>query len=76
MRYYHIAVLVPLFLYACALSPLPDVLPLQVPDDPAIGTGYQEYRSVIGPYENRQPTEPKSWRKLNENQSPEEGGAL
>lgn len=57
----------------CSLSPTPESLLLRDPADPHTGTGRVAYRSVIGDFENRQPVEPKSWRELNDAQSPARG---
>lgn len=70
MKKLFVTALLPLILAACTASPLPDILPWQTPDDPTLGTANARFQSVIGEYEHREPTDPKSWRKLNESQAP------
>jgi len=59
----------------CAATPPPDVLPSISPADPSAGVGQAHYHPVIVDYHQRQPVDPKNWRKLNDDLSPASKGA-
>lgn len=75
MRLLLVAAILPLFLVACASTPLPDVLPALGAADPMLGVTRAHYHSVIVDYTHREPVEPENWRRLNERQSPSGAGS-
>lgn len=69
------AVLFPAVLVGCVPAELPDVLTARSPVDPAEGGRRSADPAVIGDFTPRLPTEPRNWRRLNDERSPAGGGA-
>lgn len=71
MKIFLLAGVIPAFLGACSAppAPLPDVSILQKTASPNIAALQPENKSVVQGYEHRTPTDPKSWRELNDQQS-------
>ena len=62
-----------LVLSGCNTMP-PEVTPAFTPVDPALGITNSHYHPVVN-YTHREPTDPKNWRKLNDDLSPANKGA-
>ena len=75
MKKFALVVFLPTMLGGCATaSKLPDVLPLAVPTNAEHGLRKPQGSDVIGEYNQRGVTDPKSWRELNDSQAPKSGG--
>ena len=68
------ALLLGLFLSSCAQSVSPiDVIGYQSPADADTAIRDTHHHNIIGEYNHRDPVDPKSWRKLNDDQAPKKG---
>lgn len=75
MKKFALVALLPAMLGGCATaSKLPDVLPHSVPTNAELGLHKTQGSNVIGDYSQREVTDPKSWRELNDSQAPKSGG--
>lgn len=62
-------------LAGCSASLQPtEVTGYDSPADSQTGIRNTHYHGIIGEYNHREPIDPKSWRKLNEEQTPKDGG--
>lgn len=61
-------------LAGCTSTPS-EVTSYKSPVDEEEGIRNTHYHSVLGNYQHRKPTDPKSWRQLNDEQSPNKGGS-
>lgn len=59
-----------LALASCAPALLPEVSALEAPANPDLGLRPAASRPIIDGYTHREPADPLSWRKLNQDQSP------
>jgi len=76
MKKLALAALLPAMLGGCAsATSLPAVLPFTSPMNADLGLLRTANPSGISGYTPRQVTDPKSWRELNEMQSPESKGS-
>lgn len=76
MKSSYLAGVIPVVLSACSTTTttLPDVSSLTFVTQPISVPKLQtHHHSVIRDFERREPTEPKPWRKLNDEQSTENG---
>ncbi len=62
-------------LAGCTATGPTEVTSYRSPVDEDVGIRNTHYRSVIGNYNDRKPTDPKSWRQLNDEQSPSGGSS-
>lgn len=71
MKMLYFAGVLPLVLGACATTPttLPDVSSLAVIAQPTVPDRQTRHQAVIRDFERREPTNPKSWRQLNDDQT-------
>lgn len=61
-------------LAGCSTSLQPtQVTSYETPVDSQTGIRNTHYHGIIGVYNHREPVDPRSWRKLNEEQTPKEG---
>ena len=68
------AVLSSALLVGCSASTTPtEVQGYNSPVDAQNGIRSTHYHGIIGEYNHREPVDPRSWRKLNEEQSPKNG---
>lgn len=75
MRLIVFAALSPLLAGGCAATaPLPTLSAVPGPEDPGTAIHALYPSSVTDGYTARNPVEPGSWRKLNDDQSPGRGG--
>lgn len=75
MYRFSLAVIAPLVLSACSLTPPPEVTPVTSPVDALSGIRPSHYHSPVGDYAHRVPVEPKAWRQLNDDRAPGAKGA-
>ena len=54
----------------CAMEQPPEILATNSPINAEAGIQNVHHHSGLGSWQNRRPVEPKSWKKLNEEQSP------
>lgn len=59
----------------CSRTLPPDVIATQSPVDATAAVKPVRPLNVLGSYTQREPVDPGSWRKLNEQQSPAPGGS-
>lgn len=71
MKMLYIAGVFPVVLGACATPPptLPDVSSLAAVAQPVVPKRQTFHQAVIRDFERREPTDPKSWRQLNDDQT-------
>lgn len=71
MKILYFAGVLPVILGACSTAPttLPDVSSLSAVAHPNVPSRLTLHQSVIRDFERREPTDPKPWRKLNDDQS-------
>lgn len=74
MRHLFAVALLPVLLAGCAATKPPEVTVYRDPVDPSVETASARYRSPVA-YTARVPVDPKPWKKLNEDISPDEGDA-
>ena len=77
MKLSYLAGVFPVVLGACSTTPtpLPDVTSLTYVAQPiSVPKLNTHHHSVIQDFERREPTDPKPWRKLNDDQAPEDRG--
>jgi hypothetical protein len=74
MKYFVSTALLSALLTGCASSNTPtDILAYQTPIEPQIGIRDTHHHNIIGEYNHRDAVDPKSWRKLNDDQAPKPG---
>lgn len=76
MKISYLTGIIPVILGACSTTPtkLPDVSSLTYVTQPISVPKLQtHHHPVIRDFERREPTEPKPWRKLNDEQTTENG---
>jgi hypothetical protein len=67
------AVLFAALLTSCAQTTVPtEVTSFNSPVEENTGITNTHYHGIVGEYNHRVPVDPKSWRKLNEDQTPKE----
>lgn len=73
MRVILLVGLLSISLNGCVSTLPPEVLTLRDAADAHIGIRHNQPENIIGNYSHRDPVDPKSWRKLNDEQSPVKG---
>ena len=76
MKILYLTCLFPVVLCSCSTTPtpLPDVSSLTFVAQPvSVPKLNTHHHAVIQDFERREPTDPKPWRKLNDDQAPENG---
>ncbi len=75
MKLKHLLLAAPLFAGGCAATSPPEVVDLTRSETLFVETGHLHQATPVQAYTGREVTEPGSWRKLNDAQSPDGGGS-
>lgn len=73
MKNLTLAVLSSALLAGCAQTSPVEVTSYRSPVDSQTEIKNTHFHGIIGEYNHREPVEPRSWRKLNEEQTPKNG---
>ncbi|MBL0375242.1 hypothetical protein JJB09_24820 [Rhizobium sp. KVB221] len=75
MKHLFSVAILPIVLGGCAATPPAEVTTPRDPSDVAATITLSRFHSPVSGYAHRMPVDPKPWRKLNEDVSPDGGDA-